>query len=536
MAKRRNPFQQRSIAVTIPPPVGGWNARDALASMPQTDAVTLDNFTPGSTDVTLRNGYETHVTGLGPRIESLIEYNPPDSSGRKLFAATPSAIYDVTTAGAVGAAVVDTLTSGRWQHTMMATAGGNFLVICNGADSVRNYNGSAWSTPTITGVSSSSLVSVCNHQNRLWFAQTNSLKAWYLAGASIAGAATEFNLGPLCRLGGHIQAIGTITNDGGAGLDDKLAFITSRGEVLIYSGIDPNDAALWVLEGVYKIPEPIGRRCLIRIGADLGVLTSAGLVPLSGVLPLSPSGQQQSAASEKIGPAFESAYRSSGSLFGWQVVEYPKHGLMVVNVPIEEGRRQNQFVMNSATGAWARWTDINASCWSLFGDTLYFADNSGNINQMTEEFTDNGLPIRALAITAFNRFGNAQRKHFREARVLATGPAEYYPGLAVVVDYTTTGVNFSYPTPQSASMSYWGLGLWGAIVWGAGSGLSVLPSPQWDVAEWDAAEWGAESVSLSSWQGVSGFGVAGAVAVSLELSDRYTINGVDLIYEQGGLL
>ena len=73
-------------------------------------------------------------------------------------------------------------------------------------------------------------------------------------------------------------------------------------------------------------------------------------------------------------------------------------------------------------------------------------------------------------------------------------------------------------------------------MWGAGSGLSVLASPQWDIAEWDAAEWGAESVSLSSWQGVSGFGVAGAVAVSIEISDRYTINGVDLIYEQGGLL
>ena len=31
-----------SRSVSVPAPVGGWNARDALADMPETDAVILD--------------------------------------------------------------------------------------------------------------------------------------------------------------------------------------------------------------------------------------------------------------------------------------------------------------------------------------------------------------------------------------------------------------------------------------------------------------------------------------------------------------
>lgn len=480
--------------------------------MPPTDAVALDNVNVGATDVTLRNGFETYATGLGSYVESLIEYSPPDVTGNKLFAAVPTDIYDVTTAGAVGAAAVTSLTNGRWQYTMMSTAGGNFLVICNGADSVRNYNGSAWSIPSITGVTSSTLVNVCNHQNRLWFCAVNSLKAWYLAGASIAGAATEFDIGPLCRLGGHLMAMGTITRDGGSGMDDLLAMVTSKGEVVIYSGTDPNDSEAWFLQGVYKIAEPVGRRCLLKVGADLAVITSNGIISLSTVIPISSSGQGQAAASDKIGPAFRDAYRVGGTSFGWQVIEYPKKGMSIVNIPVSERATANQYVMNTATGAWSRWTGINAGCWSLLGDQMYFGGNDGKVYRITEGYDDDGAEIPALIIPAFNRFGTPNRKHFKEARVLAYGPSDYSPGLAMAVDYATSGINYSYPSAV------------------------VTNGSLWDIAEWDTAEWGSATVPLSAWQSVAGLGVAGTVAVSVSLDEQYTINGIDVLYEAGGLL
>jgi hypothetical protein len=48
--------RQVSQTASLPPPTGGWNARDALFDMPQEDAVQLDNYIPASANATLRNG------------------------------------------------------------------------------------------------------------------------------------------------------------------------------------------------------------------------------------------------------------------------------------------------------------------------------------------------------------------------------------------------------------------------------------------------------------------------------------------------
>ena len=71
--------------VTIPSPVGGWNARDALDGMKPTDAIVLDNWLAGETTCKVRKGFADHVTGFGNKIETLMSWRGLSSS--KLFAA-----------------------------------------------------------------------------------------------------------------------------------------------------------------------------------------------------------------------------------------------------------------------------------------------------------------------------------------------------------------------------------------------------------------------------------------------------------------
>src|SRR5690242_2485321 len=99
--KARRPV---SVTASIPAPINGWNAKDALADMEPLDAVQLDNFFPTPSTVELRNGYDRHVTGLPGEVETLMEYASPSGS-RKLIAACENAFYDVTASGAVGAAM-----------------------------------------------------------------------------------------------------------------------------------------------------------------------------------------------------------------------------------------------------------------------------------------------------------------------------------------------------------------------------------------------------------------------------------------------
>lgn len=185
-----------------------------------------------------------------------------------------------------GTQVLSGLSSSRFIWTNFATSGGNFLVICNGADAVRNYDGTSWSEPAITGVSSSTLSYVFPFKSRLFFIERNTTDAWYLPVDSIAGAANTLTVGAELRLGGTLVAGATLTHDGGSGPDDYCVFVSSEGEVVIYSGTDPDNALTWGLAGVFRIGRPIGDRCLVKTGGDLAVLTQDGIVSLGSALAL----------------------------------------------------------------------------------------------------------------------------------------------------------------------------------------------------------------------------------------------------------
>lgn len=134
---------------SIPAPVGGLNARDSIADMKPTDAVIMDNWVPGTTSASIRLGYTAWVTGFAAPVESLLTYQSPTT--RKMFAASGTSIYDATTAGAVGAAVVTGLSNARWQFANFGTMGGQYLYAVNGVDKPRLYDGTTW-TPIDNGV------------------------------------------------------------------------------------------------------------------------------------------------------------------------------------------------------------------------------------------------------------------------------------------------------------------------------------------------------------------------------------------------
>ena len=93
------PIAQRFKATTasMSSPIGGWNARDSLAQMAPTDAVTMQNWFPTPTDITLRKGYSVRSTGITGQVNSLMNY--AGTTSQSLFAAAGSVIYDATKIG-----------------------------------------------------------------------------------------------------------------------------------------------------------------------------------------------------------------------------------------------------------------------------------------------------------------------------------------------------------------------------------------------------------------------------------------------------
>jgi len=271
-AQPRNQADARTYI--LPAPTGGWNSSSALASMPATDALILDNLFPAVGEINFRKGFSQWATGLTGFVHSLLIYNGPTAS--KMFGATDSGIWDVSATGAVGG-VATACTDGDWQYENLTTSGGNYLVAVNGVDAAKLYDGAVWTATGITGPATSDLSNIKLFKRRLWFIKKNSTDAYYLDVDSIAGAATLFPFGPVFSKGGYLVAQFVWTIDGGVGLDDYLVTVTSEGELAVYSGTDPDDPDLFTLVGTYDVGKPLGARCFMKYGGDVLYLSLRGV-------------------------------------------------------------------------------------------------------------------------------------------------------------------------------------------------------------------------------------------------------------------
>lgn len=378
-----------------------------------------------------------------------------------------------------GTAVVTGLSSARWIWTNFAVSGGNYLVIANGVDSVRNYNGAVWSTPSITNVTSSTLGYVFVFKSRLFFLKKNTTEAWYLPVDSISGAAAVLRVGSNLRLGGSIIAGGAFTHDGGFGPEDFCAFVSDQGEVVIYSGTDPSSATDWSLQGTYQIGRPIGNRCLQKIGGDLTVLTQDGMVSLSNALQLDRSAEQKAAFTANIRTAFANQYKLTGTLDGWEVHTWSNGHMAIVNVPISALTLSLQYVMNVLTGAWCRFISINSLCWAIQGDNLYFGTPDGFIMRFGDVGSDNGVDIDAIAIGAFSDMKNpGVTKHAKAALVFARAAGSFQIGVNILPDFRVSStavstVSFSF----TSGGAIWDTSLWDTATWS--EGLSVIVNQAW---------------------------------------------------------
>ena len=505
---------QISRTLSIPSPVMGWNARDPVAEMKPTYAVILDNYFCTPYDVMVRYGYSNFVTGFAGNVNTIASYSPV-SGGIKLFASCGASIYDASTLGAVGAAVVSGMTSDKYQHVNMGTAGGNFLLMVNGADKLVGFDGTTWwkdgdGTHDITGVDTATISNISVFGKKVWLIQRNTLKVWYLPTLSIGGAAQSIDFGSLFNRGGYLVAMLDWSLDGGYGMDDYAAFITSEGQVAIYRGYDPSSTTTWALVGQYDIGSPIGKRCMTKYAGDVTIICQDGLAPLSKSL-MSSRVNSQEMLTDKIIHVISDYVSQYGSNFGWECCLFPKENMYLLNVPTSS-TTSYQLVMNTISGAWSRWIGLNAMCFELHGDNLFFGGN-GVVCKAWDTQADNGANINFEGQQAFNYFGSqGQLKQIKMVRpVISTDGA---PSVLF-------GVNTDYDTSQPTGIAT----------------FTTSTSAIWDSSTWDSAIWGGDLKIKKDWQSAFGLGYSFAahmVGSSKNLKMRWA--STDYVIEPAGVI
>jgi hypothetical protein len=364
----------------------------------------------------------------------------------------------------------------------------------------------------ITGLNSNTFATVNLFKERLYFVEKNSLSFWYLGVDSINGAVTEFPLGGIFKKGGYLQAMGTWTIDAGYGVDDLAVFATSNGEVAVYKGSDPSDADDWALVGIWNIGQTFTRKCMFKFGGDILILTEDGLVPLSAGLQSTRLDPRVN-ITDKIFYAISQAADQYSTNFGWQINYFAKVNMLIVNIPVTGG--SEQYVMHNITKSWGRFTNINANCWELSGDDIYFGGN-GFVGKFYDTFADAGTNIRAFVQQAYSYFeSRGQQKRFTMVRpILQTDN-----GLPTVL----CGLSTDFDTVDLTSQISFN--------------PSILQTGEWDNDTWDNANWGGGLTTTKIWQGVTGLGYAGSVSMNVVSQNiEFHWASTDFVMERGGVL
>jgi len=480
--------------------------------MPPTDAYIMDNWFPNPASVAVRNGSEAWATTLPGNVLTLAAYNGTTSN--KLFAASGTAIYDVTSSGAATITSVTGLTNVKFQFVNMGTIGGRFLCMFNGADDGKYFDGTNWISVSlgggatqISGVNPQSIINVNIYKNRMFLVEKNTASVWYLGLNAIYGAASKLDFSSLLNLGGNIVAMTTWTVDNTAGMNEYAVFISSLGEVLVYSGSDPSSATDWSLSNRFNIGRPAGYRCFERVGSDVIIIGADGAFPLSKAL-VTDRAQAQYAITDKIVNLVSTDFQSYADHFGWQLLLYPIGSKLVLNVPYVDGAASYQYVMNVITGAWCRFTGWNAFCFGKVGDSLYYGGNT-KVYKCDYGTSDDGANIVADCQQAFQYFGSSAQKLFTAARPIIQSNGAVRPSFAINVDYDTTkptGVS----TFNNANFTPWN---------------SPWYSP-----------WSIANQVRKDWLSVTGYGFSGGPRMSVSIKrGKVSWQSTDIVFELGGV-
>ena len=457
--------------IIIPFGSGGLNTKDSLPSMPSQDLIKAQNVIIENEKVVSRDGFSDAVGGFvySDTINSLFEFRSSDDT--QIISCAGEKIYTgLTPPTEIGTG----FSSDKWQGIMM----NNYLLIFNGSDTPQKYDGTTLSSNAFTGsgLTPANLVGATNFKNRLICWENNSCGFWYGSSDAISGALDYFDLSYITKRGGYVVACASWSYDssGGTGLQARLVIFMSSGEAIVYEGTDPGDADAWAIIGRFKVAPPVSQRAFLEYSGDIILINKYDVVTFSEVFS---SGENPNTQSKLVG-AISSAVASYSSLFGWEIVNYPKGGLIIINVPLND-TTSTQYIINTRTGGCSQFTEMNAKTFVIYDDNLYFGGSS--LYQALTGSDDDGEFINIDIQTAFSNFGVSAEKTLNYIK----------PYFGIDSD-----TNFNYSVNYDFTQ--------GNL---SASELSSVAGNFWDTFYWDTVYWSAETEIKSVQYGVSGEGI-----------------------------
>jgi len=521
----RQPVAQKtrnqSRTASLPAPTRGWIANENLAIARPAGAQILENWFPTETSLRARGGSRVYAT-LANSAPVLRLWTYKSGETEQFFGSDETHIFEITSVAdpnVIPAPVVSGQTAGYYSTAQFGNAGGNFLSVCNGADTPRYYDGSAWAAHSFTGLATPQDLSfVWSYASRLFYVRKNTMEAYYLPVDNINGALSLFSLQGVFQEGGSLLFGGKWSQDSGSGLNDVCLFVSDRGEVAVYQGINPSDATNWKKIGLYKITPPLGPNAWVQVGGDLLVGTEDGLIPISQAVNKDIAALSIAAISVPIGPEWKKEVTARRTL-PWEIMKWPEFNMAVVSLPVPDANIDPYcFVANIQTGAWTKYTGWNTRCVCRYANFGFFGTNDGKVMQMEVGGNDAGVPYVCTYVGLPENLGlRGVTKIVHSARSSFLASVPFKPKISASANY-----QISLPTAPPS--------------------VADFATDNWDEGLWDVAKWDSGTVSTitTTWTsiGKTGFAISPQIQMTCGVTPypRVELISYDIVFEAGGVM
>jgi hypothetical protein len=469
--------------ITVPAPTRGLALSENETFMSPGGAIVMDNWRPTLKGCSARGGH-LQWAALPETTPIYSGFSYQSGSNRRMFVGNATKLYDVTSASAT--LVKSGQTSGNYSVAQLANAAGDFLTVVNdGGDPPLRFDGTTWTTLNagqITGPGGSAvatgtnLVCVCKYRSRLFFIEKNSMNAWYLGLNAIGGVLAQIPLSGAATMGGKLLFCATWSIDAGDGIDDKIVFGTDLGELIIFTGGDPSVATDWRQEGRYDTSPPLGQNATIKVGGDLLIATVDGIIPTSAAITKSKEELELAAITRNIKPMWDVEVANKRA-WPWTMNYWHDYGAIFVTTPGGASGEERCLLVNAATGAWARYTAWDATCFINLGPDMFFGTQRGKVMQADRTGKDNGAPYVCTLVGGWEMFqAPAQTITWYQARAayLAGVGQVFNVQLSCAVDYVATIPPPPLATADPGLTAGWDIGLWDTALWDAA--VAVVPN------------------------------------------------------------
>ena len=479
-------------------PVGGLSDDD-VSQVPT--ARVLDNFFPTQFSIAPRPGHVPFgkvQAGLAtPSVRSLVAYG-----GDRILLGHASGLSVVTEASSTGpdgrrtaeqSLAISSARPERFVWLTHSAAGTEYLLLV-GAGEVKLYDGGSnpWThesaefeftqadpqhtgsgTPPQVVFDTSSISYAFKSGSRTWYVEGDRMDAYYTAPSAAWGELKRVSLSGVFRRGGSVLFGATWSTATGAGIDDKAVFVTTRGEVAVYSG-DPADDDFG-LEALYYVGEPLSRHAHAQVAGDLLIATFLGVVGLNetkGAGGNNPVALAPSSLSSQIERHWQDALALNPAGDSWRMLAWPSQNVAFIYAtaaPDNDDPRTFIYAVNLETSAWCTISNWDVQAMAVLAEDLYFSDSSGNVERAWVGGRDGDQPIYCSAVLSPTDFGTARDKVLRTVTAVADVIERVDMSLGIV---TNLNDNLSYPGEPTyedggSTWAEWSDDGWGALPdWG----------------------------------------------------------------------